>query len=130
MLNLEPLLAALKMVSGERVMAIAESVSSNEPFKVLIPVTHVNPGDPKDLTLRKYARDWIKDQKTGSEDRTWGVEARFHPYNFKQSWYDDEGVETRLYGAIELTWWTKRRATDFEELESMQDAGRKRARQS
>jgi hypothetical protein len=96
-LDLKPLLQTLSKMSVGRILAESETTESDDLCQARIPVASPNPADRKDVVMRKYAQDWVKQRG----DFT--VEARFESAIGK-SWYDDK-EEIPLYGIIVLTWW-------------------------
>lgn len=116
MLDLKPVLSTLSKITNGRILPEFSVTSEGDLHQATIPVSDANPGDDTDQALRRYARDWIKKQGRYS------VEAKFQ--KFKPSdhkvWQHDDGKETRLHGAIILTWWPQPELSDFEQLERMQ----------
>lgn len=114
-IDTDPLLQILFKVSGGRI--VNEGVRSNEQdFNILeIPVIEQNADDKTDSVLRKYAKDWIRNNL----DEV-GVEARFQKFSSLTSYFTQDGKEVPVCGCIRLTWWPKKQKTDLEELKEQQ----------
>ena len=97
MLDLKPLLQTLSKMSVGRILAESETTESEGLCQARIPVASPNPADRKDVVMRKYAQDWVK------QHGDYAAEAKFESALGK-SWYDDK-EEIPLYGIIVLTWW-------------------------
>lgn len=114
-IDTDPLLQILFKVSGGRI--VGEGVrSSEQDFNALeIPVIEQNTDDKTDSVLRKYARDWIRNNL----DEV-GVEARFQRFSSPTSYFMDSGKEVPVCGCIRLTWWPRKKKTEMEELSEKQ----------
>lgn len=101
---------------------MADAQEEGDLRTATIPVVFELSGDTADQALRKYARDWIRKQGEFS------VDARFKKMK-NQSWWDDDGKETRICGAIVLTWWPRPKLSDEEkrDLEWRIDLEKRRA---
>ncbi len=114
-IDTDPLVQILFKVSGGRL--INEAVRfSEQDFNVLqIPVIEQNHNDKTDSVLRKYAKDWIRNNL---EDV--GVEARFEKMSAGTSFFTKDRKEIPVFGCIKITWWPRRDKTDMEELKERQ----------
>lgn len=114
-IDTDPLLQILFSVSGGRL--INEGIRSTEQdFNILqIPVIEQNQNDKTDSVLRKYAKDWIRNNLENV-----GVEARFEKFNSLTSYFMKDGKEVPVCGCIRLSWWPRKQKTDMEELQEQQ----------
>ena len=114
-IDTDPLVQILFKVSGGRL--INEAVRfSEQDFNVLqIPVIEQNHNDKTDSVLRKYAKDWIRNNL---EDV--GVEARFEKMSAGTSFFTKDQKEIPVFGCIKITWWPRRDKTDMDELKERQ----------
>jgi hypothetical protein len=120
-LDLTPLLETLDKITRGRILPVAALTSDADLHIAKIPVRMFNPGDKKDVTLRRYAADWIR--KAGERI---GVDARFEEMR-GQVWHQDDGEEIPIVGAVVLTWWQKPEMSDMDLLMKQQRAnGKKR----
>lgn len=120
-LDLTPLLETLDKITHGRILPVAARTSDADLHIAKIPVRMLNPGDKKDVTLRRYAADWIR--KSGERI---GVDARFEEMRH-QFWHQDDGEEIPIVGAMVLTWWQKPEMSDMDLLIQQQRAnGKKR----
>ena len=115
-IDTDPLVQILFKVSGGRL--VNESVRfSEQDFNVLqIPVIEQNPNDKSDSVLRKYAKDWIRNNLENV-----GVEARFEKMSAGTSFFTKDRKEVPVCGCIKITWWPRRDKTDMEELKERQE---------
>jgi len=114
-IDTDPLVQILFKVSGGRL--INEAVRfSEQDFNVLqIPVIEQNLNDKTDSVLRKYAKDWIKNNLNDV-----GVEVRFEKMKLGTSFFTKDQKEVPVCGCIKVTWWPRREKTDMEELKERQ----------
>lgn len=115
-IDTDPLVQILFKVSGGRL--VNESVRfSEQDFNVLqIPVIEQNPSDKSDSVLRRYAKDWIRNNLENV-----GVEARFEKMSAGTSFFTKDKKEVPVCGCIKITWWPRRDKTDMEELKERQE---------
>ena len=115
-IDTDPLVQILFKVSGGRL--VNESVRfSEQDFNVLqIPVIEQNPNDKSDSVLRRYAKDWIRNNLENV-----GVEARFEKMSVGTSFFTKDRKEVPVCGCIKITWWPRRDKTDMEELKERQE---------
>lgn len=116
-IDTDPLVQILFKVSGGRL--VNESVRfSEQDFNVLqIPVIEQNPNDKSDSVLRRYAKDWIRNNLENV-----GVEARFEKMSVGTSFFTKDRKEVPVCGCIKITWWPRRDKTDMEELKERQES--------
>ena len=114
-IELQPLLDTLHKISAGRVLNAAMLSSEGDFSKAEVPVQEPNPGDKKDMTLRKYAKDWLRRQSNEI-----GIDVRFESLPPRTSFYDSKGREVPVMGVIVLSWWPRKETTELEELAEQQ----------
>ena len=119
-LDLTPLLQTLDKVTHGRIMPVAATHAEADLHIAKIPVRMHNPGDKKDVTMRRYAADWIR--KSGERI---GVDARFEEMR-GQFWHQEDGEQIPVVGALVLTWWQKPEISEMDLLMKQQRANGKR----
>lgn len=120
------MLTTLSKSTDGRVIDVAEVTQEGDLTIIRIPVKSHNPADKKDVALRKFSRDWLRMRK-----KNIGTDTRFMDLPPGTAWHYDDGSETRIVGALELSWWPRPERPEkpeFEQLMDAQKARRKAAR--
>ena len=109
-------------MSNSRVLPHAEVVKEGDLNIAKIPVSSHNPSDQKDVALRRFAADWLRQNVKDT-----AVDTRFEKVQ-GLSWYDEATkAETPLVAFLVLTWWPRPPMTEYEMLLASQRARRREA---
>jgi len=110
-MDLEPLTQTLSKITDGRVLSEYLYMEEGDLKKAQIPVAKRNPHDKKDTALRRFMKDWLRQRV-----KDVGVDCRWEDLPPGTAFFDRDGGEHLVCGALTLTWWPRPPMPAFEEM--------------
>tara|TARA_Y100000114_G_scaffold155879_1_gene181232 strand:- start:1469 stop:1861 length:393 start_codon:yes stop_codon:yes gene_type:complete len=114
-IDINPLLSSLFNVSGGRVLREGVYEVENEICTLQIPVREPNPGDLKDIALRRFTKAWLREHANAVD-----IKSLYEPLPPGTSFFLKTGEEVPVMGKLNFSWHPRREKTDLEVLQDQQ----------